>query len=503
MTVALAAFGASSALAAPREIAYGCNLDICLVDPDTGAVTNLTDNDAASIDEHPVWSPDGKKLAFVARFASEIAPTPNVYVMEPDAPGQGINLAVQVTHYKEGLLTIHELAWSPDGSRLAYVRGNQSPGNNFLYLANSDGSSATPLLVTEHGKHPSFSPDGGRLAYSDNAEHVLLRAADGSGVGVPLANGSGHDPAWSPDGSRIAFDAKNVNGIAFVDLHVVNVNGLGAPLVVPDGFSEWTYATWSPDAGRIAYISRDTESRDRVRVVNGGGGNDHGIENSAEIGVHSPPTWSPNGARVAFESVRGNDISTSADDEHEVYLANSDGSGGLVPLPTTVSPFSNEPAWRPSPAVAPSPVPPGHSPPLPGPTIKPKLVWFTKRIPWSEAPYVPMLSVSCGAPACNVGGTGTAKASMAAGIRFRPALAATASAKPKAIVVASGKVHVPSNQKRVLKLKLSKLAIAILKKVGKLKMAVTVTTTIAGQQPVKETRAVEVFAKAKKKHKRG
>ena len=57
------------------------------------------------------------------------------------------------------------------------------------------------------------------------------------------------------------------------------------------------------------------------------------------------------------------------------------------------------------------------------------------------------------------------------------------SKKPKTIVVASGKVHVPSNQTRVLKLKLTKVAIAILKKVGKLKMTVTVTTTIAGQAP--------------------
>ena len=149
--------------------------------------------------------------------------------------------------------------------------------------------------------------------------------------------------------------------------------------------------------------------------------------------------------------------------------------------------------------------PGGSSGPLPGPTIKPTLKWFTNRIFWTYAPYVPLLSVCCGAPACNVGGTGTAKGSVAAGIRPRPALAATASAKPKGskkpktIVVASGKVHVPSNQTRTLKLKLTKVAIAILKKVGKLKMTVTVTTTIAGQAPTKETRSIEIVAKPKKK----
>jgi hypothetical protein len=133
------------------------------------------------------------------------------------------------------------------------------------------------------------------------------------------------------------------------------------------------------------------------------------------------------------------------------------------------------------------------------------LKWFTNRIFWTYSPYVPMLSVACGGPVCNAAGTGTAKSSVAAGIRPRPALAARASGKPKGskvpktIVVASGKVHVPSNQTRVLKLKLTKVAIAVLKKVGKLKMTVTVTTTIAGQKPTKATRTVEIVARPKKK----
>jgi hypothetical protein len=56
---------------------------------------------------------------------------------------------------------------------------------------------------------------------------------------------------------------------------------------------------------------------------------------------------------------------------------------------------------------------------------------------------------------------------------------------------------VPSNQKRTLKLKLTKLAIAILKQTGRLKMNVTVTTTIAGQAPVKATHSFELFVKKK------
>jgi hypothetical protein len=153
----------------------------------------------------------------------------------------------------------------------------------------------------------------------------------------------------------------------------------------------------------------------------------------------------------------------------------------------------------------------GSSGPLQGPTIKPKIVWFTNRIPWSEAPYVQPLSVFCGAPSCGVSGQGKMKGSIPAGLTFQLPSAATASAAPKkppkskAIVVARGKVQVPHNQKRVLNLKLTKLAIANLKKVGKLKMTVTVTTRIAGQAPLKASRTLELFvppksAKPKREH---
>lgn len=79
-TAALTAFGASSALAAPREIAYTCGPDVCLLDPDnSSAVVNLTNNGTTSFDFAPGWSPDGKKLAFI----STLNGTRNIYLMNP------------------------------------------------------------------------------------------------------------------------------------------------------------------------------------------------------------------------------------------------------------------------------------------------------------------------------------------------------------------------------------------------------------------------------------
>ncbi len=90
---ALATAGSSAALAA-NEIAYDCKpVDICLIDPaNPAAVTNLTDNGETSIDEKPVWSPDGKKVAFISNFGVG-GSTRNLFVMEPEAPEQGFNIA--------------------------------------------------------------------------------------------------------------------------------------------------------------------------------------------------------------------------------------------------------------------------------------------------------------------------------------------------------------------------------------------------------------------------
>jgi len=201
----LAAFGASSALAAPKEIAYVCKgEDICLLDPDNpSAVTNLTDNGTTSYDEDPTWSPDGKRIAFVAKFSSK--GEENIYTMEPEAPEQTFNIATQITHFTNGVVPTGEIAWSPNGSKLAFVRGANNFGSNLLYVVNADGTSAnaTEIPTTGGGGTPSWSADSGKIAFWHNNQ-IYTVPADLSSAVTALPGATCTEPAWSPDGSKIA-----------------------------------------------------------------------------------------------------------------------------------------------------------------------------------------------------------------------------------------------------------------------------------------------------------
>jgi Tol biopolymer transport system component len=499
-TAALATFGASAALAGPKEIAYRCGLDICLLDPDNpSAVTDLTDLASPSFAEDPSWSPDGKRLAFVSNFSEG---TRNVFVMEPEAPGQSVNIAVQVTHYKDGGY-LNEIAWSPDGTKIAFIRGVDE-GSRSVFVAASDGSTVTPLQLAEHGQHPTWAPDSGKIAYS-YLKQVYLENADGSGVATMLPNGQGREPAWSPDGSRIAFDFP-AHPAEFPDLHIVSASGSGTPTIVESN-TQWTFATWSPSGSQVAY--RSTSSNDGYfRVVNADGSGDHGLPIVQGMNANGPePSWSPDGSRLVFQDY----FYTEPGSPTKVVIANTNGTGSITPL---TGADAHEPVWKPKLQSAPQVFTPsgGSSGPLPGPTQKPKTVWITKRIPWTPGPdlTVIVLSVGCSAPVCNAGGQGTSKGSVAAGIHPRTSgLAVVSGAKPKKprpVVVGNiVKTKILGGQTKPVKMKLTAAGVKLLTQLGKLAIDVKLTIASPGQPTVVEHRKVNVFVKeaGKKKHKQG
>jgi len=485
---------ASAALAA-NEIAYRCDLDICLLDPaNPGAVTNLTDNGATSFDEKPIWSPDGTKVAFVSDFTNAGRGEKNVFVMQASAAaaGETVNLATQITRYSSGSKAIDDLAWSPDGSRIAYTRGNNA-GDDSVWVVNADGTTTFPLEIGGTGakRHPTWSPDSSKIAYAvvKNAPEQIYVAPSTGGIGQPLANGVGHEPNWSPNGSRIAFDAYHSGGFGYVDLHVVAPDGSGTPLIVPpSAFTEWTFNAWSPDGGRLAYRSTNSGGASIYRVMNADGGADHPLASPGE-GDARHASWSPDGSRIVYE---GSLIPNPS--ETNLYVANADGSGVAQPL--TGNGKSGSPSWR---VVTSTPQAP---PPHPG-AEKPKVVWITKRIFVGGGRPTYVASYFCNAPRCSVSTEGKAKGAIAAGLTVRPASASAVSKRgkkkpPKWVLIGKGKTTVPGGQTRKLAIHVNKTGMAILEKYGKATVKVTIKAKLQGKPGV-ETRSHTVHLVLKKK----
>ncbi len=494
LALLLAALLAPSAFAKAGEIAYRCEeVNVCLVDPDNpSAITNLTDNGSKTFDEEPVWSPTGDRVAFVSHEAGK---DQNIFVMRPDAPGESVNLATQLTHYAENG-SISELAWSPDGTKLAYEREQSAYRQIFVVAA--DGSTLTPLPIASPGEHPTWAPDGGKIAFSKGSEQVYTTNADGSNAIAPVLDAKGHDPVWGPGGTKIAFESLSSAGYPFLDVQIGNYSGGGTPLVLTAHQPDWAYPRWSPDGGRIAYRARNVSDEDVLHVANANGTGNVPLPGLANVRVYNyPMSWSPDGSRVTFEGYDfGNSPGTFA-----VYVANTNGSGAMTPI--TADAGNSEPSWRPDPLRTPFvPVvtPSEGRAGLPPGGRKPKIVWFTKRIPITASAPIHMLAVSCGAPDCGASTRGTSPKSAApAGVR--PRSATSSKAKPKLTLVGAGKLKLHEGQTKTLFMYLNKAGKELLKRQGKLDIQATVRVASTGQATVTSKKTIHVVLAKKKKKK--
>jgi TolB protein len=169
---------------------------------------------ADGIDLSASWSPDGSTIAF-SRLESVSRPLSEATLYLADADG---------THVRGlGAVPVHGLsaAWSPDGRRLAFVSFDDAnaptcpaascPPSGELYMVGADGNGLRRLTRSKaDDEHPSWSPDGSRIAFASGFDvhsqgHapwlMVIRASGGKPVRVGRVSGV-IDPSWSPAGVR-------------------------------------------------------------------------------------------------------------------------------------------------------------------------------------------------------------------------------------------------------------------------------------------------------------
>jgi Tol biopolymer transport system component len=208
----------------------------------------------------PVWSPDGKQLAFDSS-RTDHAPNDSrhvndVFVMKPDGSG-----ARRLTDSKG---VSGDAAWSPNGSLIAFDadRGN-STGLSAIYVMPSHGGKLQRLSDPRppfSDYKPRFSPDGTRLAFSrargtaDHAPAALFTVRlDGSGMHRLTSYALRVDDSdWSPDGKRIVLEAYR-NGNAYGDVYVVGADG-GTPVNLTHDTTGQADPIWSPDGQEILFL---------------------------------------------------------------------------------------------------------------------------------------------------------------------------------------------------------------------------------------------------------
>ena len=120
--------------------------------------------------------------------------------------------------------------WSPDGTQIAYIietRAGDSRATYALAIADPDGGNERIIYETTHIVGDiAWSPDGVRLAASINLQIFTMRA-DGSGVARLTDHvGGATTPRWSPDGGRIAYVTPS-SFPGFQQIFVMEADGSG------------------------------------------------------------------------------------------------------------------------------------------------------------------------------------------------------------------------------------------------------------------------------------
>jgi len=166
-----------------------------------------------------------------------------------------------------------ELDVSRQGNRLAYRTGGMHPNIWQMDLNSSHkGTAPKPLLSSTTGEGgPQFSPDGTKLVFASNrsgSSEIWTCDANGSSLVQMTSLGTlSGAPRWSPDGGHIAFDARTEkHGHIFV----VSASG-GAPRAVTSGEFEDAVPSWSSDGKWLYFASNRTGSWQLWKVIYEGG----------------------------------------------------------------------------------------------------------------------------------------------------------------------------------------------------------------------------------------
>ena len=149
-------------------------------------------------------------------------------------------------------MTVMVPRWSPDGSRIVFFGTGTGKGDR-IYVLSANGGTPEPVSQEGNELHPSWSPDGAALMYSDapffakNPEQVAVHTINlktGKRETIPGSKGL-FAPRWSPDGRYIAATPLDGQRILLFDFQTQKWEEIA---------KGWAFENWSRDSQYLYYM---------------------------------------------------------------------------------------------------------------------------------------------------------------------------------------------------------------------------------------------------------
>ena len=196
---------------------------------------------------------------------------------------------------------------APRGRIAFSVRRGDRPEDNYIYIANTDGTGVKQIL--DRASEPTFSPDGKQIAYYHWTDGIFVANADGTDAHKILGETNSGYMAWSHDGRWIAFSVRP-GGRGNIATDAILPDGSGRRHIVI-GWSP----SWSPDDTQLVFQTCRGTTCGIYKASSAGGG-DAVLVSGDDGGLAQ---WSPDGRRIVYQR--------EVDAQKQLFVMNADGSG--------------------------------------------------------------------------------------------------------------------------------------------------------------------------------